>query len=63
MSALFGAERVFMDVEDIHPGENFAQKIESTLSRCSCVLVVIGPRWRAILDERAKQAGAGLCAA
>jgi tetratricopeptide (TPR) repeat protein len=52
LSALLGAHRVFMDVEEIQPGENFAQAIEQTLARCSTVLVVIGPRWRELLDLR-----------
>jgi tetratricopeptide (TPR) repeat protein len=44
-----------MDVEDIQPGENFAQTIERTLGKCSHVLAVIGPHWREILEARAKQ--------
>ncbi len=44
-----------MDVEEIQPGQNFAQAIEQTLAGCSHVLVVIGPRWREILDARAQQ--------
>jgi hypothetical protein len=43
--ARFGAERVFMDVYDVHPGENFEQAIERTLSRCHHLIAVIGPRW------------------
>jgi tetratricopeptide (TPR) repeat protein len=42
-----------MDVEEIQPGQNFAQAIEQVLARCSTVLVVIGPRWRELLDLRA----------
>ena len=42
-----------MDVEEIQPGQNFAQAIEEVLERCSTVLVVIGPRWRELLDLRA----------
>ena len=44
-----------MDVEDIQPGQNFAQRIEGTLTSCSHVLAVIGPRWHEILEARAKQ--------
>ena len=40
--ARLGAGRVFMVVEDIAPGQNFAQAIEGTLSKCNCVLAVIG---------------------
>ena len=50
--ACLGAERVFMDVDDIQPGENFEQAIERTLSRCHHVLAVIGPRWLSSLAAR-----------
>jgi tetratricopeptide (TPR) repeat protein len=42
-----------MDVEEIQPGENFARAIEQVLAQCSTVLVVIGSRWRELLDLRA----------
>lgn len=50
--ARFGASSVFMDVDDIRPGQNFEQAIEQTLSRCDHVLAVIGPRWLDILRAR-----------
>jgi len=48
-----GAEHVFMDVESIHPGQNFADAIDRTLAQCSIVLVIIGPHWLDILQQRA----------
>jgi tetratricopeptide (TPR) repeat protein len=48
-----GVYRVFMDVEDIRPGQNFAEAIDQTLAQCSTVLVVVGPRWFEILEQRA----------
>jgi hypothetical protein len=50
--ARLGAARVFMDVEDIQPGQNFAQAIESTLAKCNYLVVVIGPRWLDTLKAR-----------
>lgn len=50
--ARFGPERVFMDVSDIQPGQNFEQAIERTLAGCDHLLAVIGPRWLTILTER-----------
>ena len=44
-----------MDVEDIAPGQNFAQKIDQTIGTCRTMLVVIGPKWLSILQERAKE--------
>ncbi len=55
LKSLIGSRRVFMDVENIQLGQNFAQAIEQTLSSCSHVLVVIGPRWHEILQQRALQ--------
>lgn len=42
-----------MDVESIQPGQNFADAIDRTLAQCSIVLVIIGPRWLDILQQRA----------
>ena len=53
--ARFGADRIFMDVQDIQPGQNFQQAIEKTLTRCDYVLAVIGPRWLEIMQARKAQ--------
>jgi tetratricopeptide (TPR) repeat protein len=50
-----GQERVFMDMEGIAPGQNFAQAIDVTIESCPTMLVIIGPRWRQILEDRATQ--------
>jgi hypothetical protein len=50
--ARFGEQRVFMDVQDIQPGQNFVSAIEHTLNQCDCVLAVVGPRWLGELKER-----------
>lgn len=44
-----------MDVEDIPPGENFAQTINSRIAECAAFLVIIGPRWMDILRARSKE--------
>lgn len=43
----FGVGSVFRDVDDIRPGEDFVQAIESHLRGVDAVLVMIGPRWLA----------------
>ncbi|MDH5340478.1 MAG: DUF1566 domain-containing protein [Rubrivivax sp.] len=45
LAAHFGHRHVFMDVDDIAPGEDFAQRLETTLAGCSAVIVVIGRQW------------------
>ncbi len=52
LSQAFGADRVFMDVEDIPPGEDFAQAIEDRIARCSVVIAVVGPQWLSTLKQR-----------
>lgn len=45
LSAAFGAEHVFMDIDTIIPGEDFIQVIEKTISSCDLIVAVIGPGW------------------
>jgi hypothetical protein len=52
LSARFGHARVFMDLQDIAPGQNFARSIDDTIAACKCVVVVIGPRWLESLQKR-----------
>jgi hypothetical protein len=53
LSGRFGAERVFMDVDDIEPGRDFVAAIEEAVAASSVLLVVIGRSWlrREIDDE------------
>jgi hypothetical protein len=55
LTAVFGESRVFMDIEDISPGQNFAQTIDKTIADCGAILVVIGPRWMEILRSRSSR--------
>ncbi len=45
LESIFGAGTVFRDVDDIRPGEDFVQAIESHMKAVDVVLVMIGPRW------------------
>src|SRR5262249_29740154 len=54
LTARFGGDRVFMDIQDIHPGQNFATSIEETMATCDCVIAVIGPRWVETVQKRAQ---------
>ena len=53
LTARFGNARVFMDLQDIAPGQNFAQSIDEMIARCDCVIAVIGPRWVESIQRRA----------
>jgi len=41
----FGAERVFMDVDDIPPGTDFSAHIGAKIGGCDALLAVIGKQW------------------
>jgi len=47
---IFGAESVFMDVSDIHPGKDFRRAIDDNVSKCAVLLAIIGPGWTTIKD-------------
>ncbi len=45
LASTFGADNVFRDIEDIHPGEDFVVAIEKQLAAVDVMLVVVGPAW------------------
>ena len=47
----FGDDQVFMDVDTIGPGVDFAEEITQAVSTCQVLLAVIGPRWLSATDE------------
>jgi hypothetical protein len=52
LTTRFGDTGVFMDVQDIAPGDKFAESIDHTIARCDAVVAVIGPRWVDLLQQR-----------
>jgi hypothetical protein len=51
LAVAFGADEVFLDKDTQHAGD-WWQQIEAVLSRCKVALVLIGPRWLTVADER-----------
>lgn len=50
-----GINGVFFDIDSIGAGEDYEKRINSSLSQCAAVLVVIGPGWLAngrMFDDR-----------
>ncbi|UCV26980.1 toll/interleukin-1 receptor domain-containing protein [Ferribacterium limneticum] len=45
LASAFGADNVFRDIEDIHPGQDFVLTIEKQLKSVDVMLVMIGPAW------------------
>ncbi len=52
LKSAFGDERVFIDVSDIDPGDDFEHAIDAMLDRVDAVVVMIGPEWTTVEDDR-----------
>lgn len=46
LNPVFGAERVFIDADDMRAGENFETRLGAAVRAARVMLVLIGPRWR-----------------
>jgi hypothetical protein len=55
LSRTFGATRVFIDVESLHPAEHFSVALQRRVSSSDIVLVLIGPRWLATAGDGARR--------
>jgi outer membrane biosynthesis protein TonB len=53
LSARFGRQNVFIDVEHLRPGQDFAEALDETLNLCGVLLAIIGPRWVEMMKARA----------
>src|SRR5215472_5327650 len=47
----FGEDQVFIDVDTIEPGVDFAEEIFRAVAACTVLLAVIGPGWLTAADE------------
>jgi TIR domain len=50
----FGADKVFMDVDDIKPGANFVSLIGEKVASCDALIAVIGKGWLAHNENNGK---------
>jgi hypothetical protein len=50
LSRVFGADGVFMDVDDIRRGDTFADTLTERLRQADVLLAVIGKRWLTLTD-------------
>lgn len=51
----FGPARVFIDVDTIEPGADFAQAIAGAVATCAVLLAIIGPHWLTVADEAGRR--------
>jgi TIR domain len=55
LQALFGRDRVFMDLDSIPFGVDFRTHISEALNRCDTLLVVIGPHWLGVSADGSRR--------
>ena len=53
LARCFGAERVFIDVDDINAGQPFSEIIQRSVGDSAVLLALIGKRWRGERDGAA----------
>ena len=51
----FGDERVFVDVDTIEPGQDFAEAIAAAVGSCRVLLALIGDRWLDSTDRKGRR--------
>jgi hypothetical protein len=52
--AKYGADKLFMDVDNIPPGLDFRKVIDEAVGQCQLFLAVIGPGWLSSTDRAGK---------
>jgi hypothetical protein len=52
LSNRFGEDRVFMDIDSIAIGTDFARAIVEAVSGCSILLALVGRHWSAVTDVK-----------
>ena len=55
LSALFGTDSVFKDVDSIDPGVDFREAISRAIRKCDVVLVLIGQSWCDVVDGQGEK--------
>ena len=51
----FGEGKVFMDVDTIEPGLDFAEEVTRAVAACQVLVAVIGPAWLTAADGRGRR--------
>lgn len=55
LSRRLGSERVFMDLDSIEVGVDFAEAIQRAIDACQVLLAVIGPQWATVTDAEGRR--------
>ncbi|WP_411725467.1 toll/interleukin-1 receptor domain-containing protein [Methyloglobulus sp.] len=52
LDPLLGSGKIFRDVEDIHPGDDYVKAIEQNLQHATALFIVIGKNWLTAKDDQ-----------
>jgi TPR repeat protein len=55
LAARLGEDQVFIDIDQIEPGEDFAEVINRKVGTCDIAIVTIGPHWLSATDASGKR--------
>ncbi len=55
LSHHFGPDCVFMDVDDIEPGQDFAGALRKALENCGALVVLVSPDWADFKDGQGRR--------
>src|SRR5437763_294213 len=55
LTAHFSQDQVFMDIDQIEPGEDFVEVINRKVGSCDIAIVAIGPNWLRATDVSGKR--------
>ena len=55
LSQYFGRDHVFMDIDTIEPGLDFAEVIEQAVGSCDALVALIGKQWLTITDASGRR--------
>jgi hypothetical protein len=55
LTAAFGSDRVFMDIDSVPLGIDFVEHVREQISACAAVIVMIGKRWSTVKDRRRRR--------
>ncbi|MEM7059014.1 MAG: toll/interleukin-1 receptor domain-containing protein [Pseudomonadota bacterium] len=51
LAEVFGADRLFFDVDSIPPGIDFVEHLDGQVGKCEAFVAIIGPTWISAIEE------------
>src|SRR5260370_39129877 len=55
LSSHFPSNQIFLDIDNMEPGENFVRTIEEIIGSCNVLIAVIDSRWLSSCDRKGQR--------